>query len=225
MERVKKFFIGSARDPKDPAIFHKVSLMAFFAWIGLGADGISSSCYGPEEIFRTLMVHPSLALIVSLAAAITIFIITASYNQIVEVFPSGGGGYLVASKLLSPTVGMISGCALLVDYVLTIAISVSSGMDAIFSFLPPSLLQFRIAMALMGIAMLVVMNMRGVKESVVPLVPVFLIFILTHVFAFIYTLSVHALDFPQIAAETVSGYQAASAELGFWGCLALMRPF
>ena len=68
--------------------------------------------------------------------AATIFIIAASYSQIIELFPTGGGGYLVASKLLSPMAGMVSGSALLIDYVLTITISVASGADALFSFLP-----------------------------------------------------------------------------------------
>jgi amino acid transporter len=63
----------------------------------------------------------TLGIFVAIATAVTIFIIAASYSQIVEVFPSGGGGYLVASKLLGPGLGMASGCALLVDYVLTIS--------------------------------------------------------------------------------------------------------
>jgi amino acid transporter len=69
-----------------------------------------------------------------LATATTVFIIAASYSQIIELFPSGGGGYLVASKLLGPRAGVVSGCALVVDYVLTIAISIASGVDAIFQF-------------------------------------------------------------------------------------------
>ena len=66
----------------------------------------------------------------------TVFIISASYSQIIELFPTGGGGYLVASKLLSPTVGVVSGSALLIDYVLTITLSIASGADALFSLLP-----------------------------------------------------------------------------------------
>ena len=135
-ERLKNTFIGKAKDVQDKAIFHKLTLVAFFAWIGLGADGISSSCYGPEEAFRNLQGHPSLAIFVALGTVFTIFIISSSYNQIVKLFPHGGGGYLVGSKLLSPTVGMISGCALIIDYVLTITLSVSSGADALFSFFP-----------------------------------------------------------------------------------------
>ena len=115
----------------DARVFHRLSLVAFFAWIGLGADGLSSSNYGPQEAFLALGAHPYLGIFVALISVITIFIIAASYSQIVELFPTGGGGYLVASKLLSPTVGMISGSALMVDYVLTITLSVASGADAL----------------------------------------------------------------------------------------------
>ncbi len=154
--------------------------------MGLGADGLSSANYGPEESFLSLGVHGHLGIFVALATAITIFVISASYSQIVELFPSGGGGYLVASKLLSPTLGMISGSALLIDYVLTITLSVASGADAIFSFLPFGWLPFKLAFALIGVLLLMVMNLRGVKESVMPLVPIFLLFLVTHTFAIVY---------------------------------------
>ena len=68
--------------------------------------------------------------------ALTVFVISASYSQTIDLFPTGGGGYLVATKLLGPYPGLVSGCALVVDYVLTISISIASGADAIFSFLP-----------------------------------------------------------------------------------------
>ena len=122
--RFKDIFIGKARTLQDKSIFHKLSLVAFFAWIGLGADGISSSCYGPEEAFRHLAGHPMLAVFVAIGIVFTIFIICSSYSQIIRLFPHGGGGYLVGSKLLSPLVGMVSGCALIIDYVLTITISI-----------------------------------------------------------------------------------------------------
>jgi amino acid transporter len=220
--KIKQMVIGGDRNLNDPAIFHKLSLMAFFAWIGLGTDGISSSCYGPEEAFRALTAHPSMVLIVALASAVTIFIISASYNQIIEAFPSGGGGYVVASKLLNPATGMVSGCALLVDYVLTISLSVSSGVDAIFSFLPPFLLKYKLMVAMAGVILLIIINMRGIKESVVPLVPIFLIFIFTHAFAFIYTMIVHAMDFPQVISETSAGFKTAHAELGLLGLFILI---
>src|SRR4030066_1353432 len=135
-KRLKTLIIGSARSPLDKSIFHKLSLISFFAWVGIGADGLSSSAYGPEEAFRALHGHTYLGIFVAMGSVLTIFVISASYSQIIELFPSGGGGYLVASKLLSPSIGMFSGCALIIDYVLTIAVSIASGTDAVFSFLP-----------------------------------------------------------------------------------------
>jgi len=74
-------------------------------------------CYGPEAAFNALEGHEFLSLFVAAAVILTITIICASYSQIIELFPSGGGGYLVASKLLTPTIGVVSGCALIGDYV------------------------------------------------------------------------------------------------------------
>src|SRR4051794_16658172 len=113
-----------------------MSLVAFLAWVGLGADGLSSSAYGPEEAFKALGENTYLAVFLAIATGATVFIISWSYRRIIEEFPHGGGGYIVASKHLGPYVGAVSGCALLVDYVLTIAISLASGADAGFSFLP-----------------------------------------------------------------------------------------
>ncbi len=110
-QTLKNLVIGKSRSPRDKGVFHKLSLIAFFAWVGLGADGLSSSCYGPQEAFLALGHHPYLAVFVAIATALTVFVISASYSQIVELFPTGGGGYLVASKLLSPGLGMLSGCA------------------------------------------------------------------------------------------------------------------
>lgn len=134
LSRLRAAVVGRARDLSDRSLFHKTSLVAVLAWVGLGADGLSSSCYGPEETFRALLAYPSLALLVAFACAATVLVICASYRQVIERFP--GGGYLVASKLLGPRAGLVSGSALLVDYVLTIAISVASGADAFFSLLP-----------------------------------------------------------------------------------------
>lgn len=133
--RLKTLIIGDARSPHDRTIFHKLSLIAFFAWVGLGSDGLSSSCYGPEEAFRALQAYPYLGIFVALGSVLTIFVISASYSQIIELFPSGGGGYLVASKLLSPTFGMFSGCALIVDYVQSLFLLQAVRMPFSASFL------------------------------------------------------------------------------------------
>src|SRR4029078_11742834 len=144
IKNLRRYLFGDPLNPFQPNILRHVSLIAFFAWVGLGADGLSSSCYGPEEAFIALGTHTHLALYVALATAVTVFIISMGYNQVIELFPSGGGGYKVATQLLGPYIGLISGAALIVDYVLTIAISIASGMDAFFSMLPTHYLHYKL---------------------------------------------------------------------------------
>ena len=92
---------------------------------GLGRT-YSSSAYGPEAAFLALEGNVFLAIPLALLTAFTVFVIAASYQRIIERFPAGGGGYVVATKLLGPGAGLASGSALLVDYVLTVAISLAS---------------------------------------------------------------------------------------------------
>jgi len=217
--KLKCMIFGKGRNIFDPGVFHSLSLIAFFAWVGLGADGLSSSCYGPEEAFLALQGHTYLTLFVALASGLTVFVISTSYSQIIELFPTGGGGYLVASKLLSPTAGMVSGCALLIDYVLTITISVASGADALFSFLPMGWLPFKLYFAVVVVFVLIIMNLRGVKESVIPLVPIFLIFIVTHAFFIGYALLSHVGSMPEVIAATRADVRTTHAEMGLFGML------
>src|SRR5205809_1841047 len=109
IERLKRTLFGPPRDLRDQKIFHSLSLIPFLAWIGLGADGLSSSAYGPDEAFRALGAHGYLAVFLCLAMATTVFVISYSYSQIIERFPSGGGGYVVATKLLGRPAGVVSG--------------------------------------------------------------------------------------------------------------------
>ena len=153
-------FIGPPRDVRDPGIFHSLSLVAFLAWVGLGSDGLSSTCYGPEEAFLALGRDQYLAVFLALMTALTVFIISASYAQTIDLFPSGGGGYLVATRLLGPYPGLVSGCALVIDYVLTISISIASGADAIFSFLPTHWHWLKFWLCLVVVVLMVGMNLR-----------------------------------------------------------------
>lgn len=219
---IKNTILGKAKNPFDRSIFHKLSLIAFLAWIGLGADGLSSSCYGPESAFLALQGHYYLSIFVAIATVITVFLISASYAQIIELFPSGGGGYLVASKLLNPTLGMVSGCALLIDYVLTISLSIASGSDAIFSFLPSYFQPFKLEASVIVLVLLTVLNMRGIKETIEPLIPVFLLFLGTHIFVILYGLITHAGQFPTIVAQARSEALNASAQIGFVGVIMLI---
>lgn len=222
LKKIKNIVIGNARDPHDKKIFHNLSLIAFLAWVGLGSDGLSSSCYGPPEAFKALGANPYLGIFVALGTGITIFIIAASYSHIIELFPSGGGGYLVASKLLSPHVGMVSGCALLIDYVLTITISVASGADAIFSFLPRGFYGYKLEFATFGVLVLLILNIRGIKEAVVPLVPVFMLFVVTHLFAIVYSIFVHVPQYHEVYSSASQGLAKSFHSLGTFGVLFLV---
>src|SRR3954462_5687647 len=109
VRNIARRLFGRARDLRDPNVFHNISLVAFLAWVGLGADGLSSSAYGPEEAFKQLGSHTYMAVGLAVMVAATVFIISWSYSRIIEEFPHGGGGYMVASKHLGPYVGAVSG--------------------------------------------------------------------------------------------------------------------
>jgi hypothetical protein len=113
----RESLLGKALDPFSGETRQHVALVAFLAWVGLGADGLSSACYGPEEAFLALGAHTPLSLYLAAMTAVTVFVIAVAYNLVIELFPSGGG-YKVASNLLGSHAGLASGSALIVDYVL-----------------------------------------------------------------------------------------------------------
>jgi amino acid transporter len=231
--RMKHWLIGDARDISDPNLFHKVSLIAFMAWVGLGADGLSSSAYGPEEAFKAMTGHSELVIFMVLAMVFTVFIISYAYSRTIEHFPSGGGGYVVATKLLGAPFGVVSGCALLVDYVLTISVSIASGADQIWSFiprdldrhwsaLPPNLDAWKLPFEAAAIVVLIIMNLRGVKESVRILVPIFLIFVASHIVLLLGAFLTHAGQLAPLVAQTRTGLSTGIKTLGF---VALFKIF
>jgi amino acid transporter len=219
---LKSILFGREKSLTDRNLFHSLSLIAVFAWVGLGADGLSSSCYGPEETFKALGGSTHLSLFVALASVITIVAICASYSQIISLFPTGGGGYLVASKLLSPATGVVSGCALLIDYVLTVTISVASGSDALFSLLPEGAQAYKLAFGVAGVVGLTLINLRGVKESVLIWVPIFTVFVLTHIFVIAYAMISHSSGLSGIATATSHEVHMVSATVGWFGLMALL---
>src|SRR4030067_2892655 len=121
-QRILHGIAGPPLSIKDPSLFHKLALIPLLAWIGLGADGLSSASYGPEEAFKTLGRHTYLALFLALATALTVFIISYAYSRIIEYFPSGCGGYIVAPHTLGEKGRALSVAALLVDFMLTITV-------------------------------------------------------------------------------------------------------
>jgi amino acid transporter len=219
---LSELIFGKAKDPLDPRVFHQISLVAFLAWVGLGADGLSSSAYGPEEAYLALGEHFYLALPLAILMALTVFIISASYAQIIELFPTGGGGYLVATKLLGAKAGLVSGSALVVDYMLTITISIASSADALFSFLPVSYQPYKIVAEVVFIFGLIFLNLRGVRESVLFLLPIFLLFILMHVVGITLGVVSHAADMPALVANSYQEVTRDVQGLGWFVTLGIL---
>ncbi len=220
--RLRRLLFGAPRDVRDPRTHHAISLVALLAWVGLGADGLSSSAYGPDEAFRALGKYGHLAIALALATGVTVLVISVAYAQIIKRFPFGGGGYVVATELLGPDAGVVSGSALLVDYVLTISVSIAGCGDAIFSFLPPHLAPWKLALEAAAIGLLLALNLRGVKESVTMLAPIFGLFVVTHVVLVFGGLGVHLPDVPRVAGEVTQGFRSGLAELGAVGLLAVL---
>ena len=221
-QRFKRVLLGGPKDIEDPQLFHALSLAAFLAWVGLGADGLSSSSYGPEEAFKNLGDHRYLAVFLALATAITVFIISAAYTKIIEHFPFGGGGYIVTSRLIGPRAGVVSGAALLIDYVLTCTTSVAAGGEAIFSNFPREWHVWKLPVELAAIAALTILNLRGVKESIRVLLPIFLTFLLTHVILIGGSVGFHLGRADEVARNVSNGL---SHDLGTMGFIALALLF
>jgi len=215
--RLKRLLYGSPRDVESPSTYHSISLIALLAWVGLGADGLSSSAYGPDEAFRALGQHTYLAIALAIATTITVLVISLAYSQIIKRFPFGGGGYIVATELLGPRWGVVSGAALLVDYVLTISVSIAGGADQVFSVLPLGAARWKLILEGVVIFVLILLNLRGVKESVTVLAPIFGLFLLTHTILLVGGLGMHAHQIPAVASEVHRGFQTGLSTLGLMG--------
>ena len=219
---IKRKLVGAPKNIKDPSIFHRLSLVAVLAWIGLGADGLSSSAYGPEEAFKALGEHTYLAIFLALATTFTVFIISIAYSRIIEHFPYGGGGYIVSTHMLGKKAGVISGSALLVDYVMTISISIAACSDAIFSFLPENLHFVKLTFSATIIIAMIVMNIRGVKESITVLAPIFMIFVVSHIALILAGILSHAFNFGHVANQVHEGINSDLSTIGLWGIFLLI---
>lgn len=215
-KKLNELIFGHPLNPFNPKVTRHVSLIAFLAWVGLGADGLSSSCYGPEEAYLALGTHTHFALYIAIATAITVFVISLGYNQVIELFPSGGGGYKVASQLLGAHIGLISGAALIVDYALTIAVSIASAMDALFSMLPKIYLSQKFGSEILLVLLLLFLNMRGMKESIKVLMPIFLGFFIIHLGLITYGIFAHRHGLGRIVPATIEDTKATIKSIGLF---------
>ncbi len=231
--KFRDLLFGAPKSPLDPKVFERLALAAFLAWVGLGADGLSSSCYGPEEIFKELGPNRALAPFLILAVGVTVAILSAAYAHTIESFPGGGGGYIVATKTLGRHAGLLCGCALLVDYVLTVAISMASGVRALVEVLPRDLPQrvkeFQFLgetgiawLTIVATVGLLLLNLRGVKESILVLMPVFLGFLVTHAVAIVWALVSHGSGVGAAFSESASTAGTLASTVGGTGLVVIL---
>lgn len=220
-EKLREWVIGKPRSATDQATRKHIALIAFMAWIALGADGLSSSCYGPEQAYYALGIHTHLALYLAIATSLTVFLISLAYNQVIKLFPNGGGGYKVATNLLGPYAGLVSGAALIIDYILTIAVSVASGVDALFSLLPYKFQHYKLFTEICLLILLVILNLRGAKESTKVLMPLFLGFVITHIFVITAGISLHGSELSTLIPAVIDNTRSAISYLGVLPVVAL----
>lgn len=151
------------------AELHNEKLNVFWGLPVLASDPISSVAYAGEEILRVLIPVVGLAaytnmFYVSLAIVILLFILVFSYRQTIDNYPNGGGSYIVAKDNIGTIPGLIAGASLSIDYILTVAVSTSSGTAAITSAFP-GLYPYRVIITLCMIGILTLGNLRGIKDS------------------------------------------------------------
>ena len=162
---IKRVLIGKPLKTLDEGQTH---LTKFKALAMLSSDAISSVAYGPEQITTVLVTLSAMAMWYSIPIAAIVLLlllaITLSYQQIIHAYPSGGGAYVVATKNWGSNGGLFAGGSLLVDYMLTVAVSTTSGVEAITSAIP-ALSRFSVPIAIILVLLIMFMNLRGMSES------------------------------------------------------------
>ncbi len=163
--RVKRILIGdplTSAQVDDQLLPKKMALPIF------ASDALSSVAYAPQELVMILLIGGltflSFTPIVAVAVVVLLIVVVLSYRQLIKAYPSGGGDYEVASKNLGEIPGVIVAAALLVDYVLTVAVSVASGVDNIISAVP-GLDPVRVELAVGFVILIIIVNLRGVREA------------------------------------------------------------
>jgi amino acid transporter len=214
VDKLREAVIGKPHDPLNPETRTTWPWSLFWpgsAW----APTAVLRLLRPEEAFLALGQYTHFGLYLAAATFLTVFVIALAYNQVIELFPSGGGGYKVATQLLGSKAGLVSGSALLVDYVLTIAISIAAGVDALFSLLPPGAQPYKLTTEMALIIVLIVLNLRGMKESIKVLLPIFLGFFLTHTFLILYGVAAHAEGLPRLIPDTITETRQLTEQMGW----------
>src|SRR5258705_1454595 len=165
LSRLKRLFLGS---PLPTAQSRHERLGRSTALAVFASDALSSVAYATEEILLVLILAGTIALSYSIpigiAIAVLIAIVVSSYRQTIRAYPQGGGAYIVSKDNLGVSAGLVAGAALVIDYVLTVAVSVAAGIAALTSAVP-TLFRYRPALCVAAVVAIAVANLRGIRES------------------------------------------------------------
>ncbi|KAF1305682.1 amino acid permease [Candidatus Enterococcus willemsii] len=165
MEYLKRLLVGK---PLKSAENDEQKLSRFAALALLSSDALSSIAYGTEQIVVVLVTLSTAAIWYSLPIAAFVIVLlvslTLSYRQIIHAYPHGGGAYIVSSENLGEKAGLVAGGSLLIDYMLTVAVSVSAGAEAITSAIP-ALYGQQVTISIIIVVLIMMLNLRGLRES------------------------------------------------------------
>ena len=165
LARARSWLIGKpiSSEREEHERLTKLKAVAVFS-----SDNISSSAYATEEMMRVLVMAGvgafSLVMPLTLVICVVLAIVATSYRQTIKAYPNGASSYIVASDNLGAPAGLVAAGALLIDYILTVAVSVSAGVAAITSIVP-ALFDWKVGLAMAIVALLTLGNLRGVRES------------------------------------------------------------
>ncbi len=169
VQRIRRALLGA---PIASSKAHHEKLSPLLGLPVFSSDALSSVAYATEAILAVLVLHAvadlKFQIWISLAIVVLIAMITVSYRQTIKAYPGGGGSYIVASDNLGPRAGLVAGAALLIDYILTVSVSVAAGVDSILSALPQlkhTIPDAPIVLSLFFILLVAFANLRGMRES------------------------------------------------------------
>lgn len=202
----------------------KVSAGVFsedYAWVAVGACGLASVAFGPEAAFLALGGANHLLLFLGLLTALCILLVSLTYFRVSELFPTGGGGYAMATQLLGPYVGVVAGAALLVDYVLMVAMGISASSHLLFSFLPTEYYEYRTWFALILMGALMLFHLQGRQLVLKPFKWLFTAFLLAHLGFILVALSDHFQDIGDIFEKSIQGSVTQMQTIGWLAVLAV----
>jgi amino acid transporter len=165
LQKVKNFLIGTPLTIED---MEEEQIPKWKALAVLSSDALSSVAYATEEVLIPLSLFAVAAMAWSLpmavGVALLLLIITLSYQQTISAYPGGGGAYTVSKENLGSTAGLVAGAALLIDYILTVSVSVSAGVENIGSAFP-LIAEHKVIIGVVIIVMIMILNLRGIRES------------------------------------------------------------